>query len=78
MTKVRTPESSAIVDLTYDEETEELTVHIRKGPKGKNRLLVYGNVPMQTFCEFKDAESKGGFFVGRIRSVYPYLGAVEK
>jgi hypothetical protein len=70
-TKVKTPGSFAIVDVTYHESVEELSVHMQKGQR-----LVYANVPKSVFEEFLKTDSKGKFFNERIRNVYTFLGEV--
>ena len=55
-TKIKTPYSFAIQSITYNENTQELTIHMEKG-----MTLGYGNVPLSVFKEFEAAESKGKF-----------------
>ena len=74
VTKVKIRESWAIQDITFDEKTLILSVHMMEGTKGQGKTLRYADVPKRVFEEFISAESKGKFFNSRIRNTYPYLG----
>ncbi len=78
---IKTPQSEMISDISYHDEYEELTVHIRPSspmnPRRSEVRLVYSNVPKKVFLDFKKAESKGGFFNREVKNVFPFLGQIE-
>jgi hypothetical protein len=69
--KVRT--SWAVQEVTYDDSSQTLTVHMQEGSQGQGKYLRYSPVPLTVFNEFVQAESKGKFFNSRIRNTYPYI-----
>ncbi len=76
VTKVKVTSSWAVQDVTYDDTTKSLTVHMREGTQGQGKRLMYSPVPRHVFDEFLSAESKGRFFNARIRNSYTYVGEV--
>jgi hypothetical protein len=75
-TKIKTPWSMAIQDITYNEGTRELIIHMEEGSKGGGKKLLYTEVPKEVFEGFQQADSKGKYFNSHIREKYPYLGEV--
>lgn len=69
-TRIKTPGSSAVQDISYNNESRILVVHMAEGPKGRGGTLEYAAVPESVFKEFQQAESKGRFFNTRIRNTY--------
>lgn len=76
MTKqtVKVKSSSAIQDVTYNDQTKVLSVHMQPGTKGGNDRSDYADVPKEVFEEFLKADSKGRFYNTRIRNNYQFLG----
>lgn len=54
-------ESSNIVSMGYDAESQQLEVEFRSG------IYRYGNVPPETWDELQEAPSKGSFIARVIR-----------
>lgn len=61
------PNSSNLDEITYDDETQVLTVQFKSGLKYE-----YLSVPRAAFEGLKDAPSAGSYFHGKVRSVYAY------
>ena len=63
----RTPvSSSAIASIGYDPDAQMLEVEFLHGG-----VYQYMNVPQSVYDEFMGASSKGNYFDGNIRNVYP-------
>jgi KTSC domain len=60
-------ESSLIARYGYDREREQLELDFHKGG-----VYRYFDVPESIFREFLAAQSKGKFFLKRIKGVYSY------
>lgn len=63
---VETPESSAFTQIAYCPYRQELHVQFRNS----GAWYVYFNVEPETWSEFKEADSKGGFFNEYIKGQY--------
>ena len=61
------PASSNLDEITYDDETQVLTVQFKSGLKYE-----YLSVPRATFDGLKNAKSAGSYFYEKVRSVYAY------
>lgn len=61
------PNSSNLDEITYDDETQVLTVQFKSGLKYE-----YLSVPRATFEGLKEAKSPGSYFYNSVRSVYSY------
>lgn len=59
-------QSSSLSKLAYDSQHAILQVEFRDG-----RVYQYSGVPLQTFQELLQADSKGAFFNHHIRSRFP-------
>ena len=60
-------ESSAVSDVDYDPSTRRLLVRFVSGA-----AYVYSGVPAAVSRAFLAAESKGRYFVRKVRDRYPY------
>lgn len=74
VTTVKVTSSWAVQDITYDQKSKILTVHMLDTTKGGGKRLNYADVPVSVFNEFIKAESKGGFFNKHVRNTYTFLG----
>jgi hypothetical protein len=61
-------ESSAIEAVTYDPKMSSLDVRFKRGTSYR-----YGCVSPETYKAFLDADSKGRFFVSKIRNAHPFM-----
>jgi len=62
MSKILTPESSAIESLSYNEELEVLFVYFRPGAKAvKGGIYAYFNVPLTEYAKLTSAQSPGKY-----------------
>lgn len=60
------PESSTIIEATYDPSTETLLVTFRHN----NSTYAYARVPERLWVEWLHATSRGKFFAEHIRPLY--------
>jgi hypothetical protein len=60
-------DSTCVADVTYDLETESLTIEFQKRGTYK-----YSDVPLQDFLDFQSAASRGTYFNLYIRTAYAY------
>lgn len=60
-----TPQSSNVVRVGYDDETEEMTVEFAGGS------YVYSGVSAQTAGDFAGDSSPGGYFARHVKNRYP-------
>ena len=66
-------DSSSIAALSYDADTRVLGVQFRSGAAYR-----YRGVPAEVFAEFLRADSKGRYFVKKIRGKYAFFRVQEK
>jgi hypothetical protein len=59
--------SSSLSKLAYDPQDAILQVEFRDG-----RVYQYAGVPLQTYLDLLQADSKGAFFNHHIRSRFPH------
>lgn len=59
------PRSSNLTEVTYDSETQVMTVSFQGGA-----TYEYQGVPLQAFMGIQNAPSAGSYFYKQIRSVY--------
>lgn len=64
------PESSSIVQASYDPDTLVLTVQFRRDRDAPD-IWVYTGIQPQLWTEFLEAGSKGHYFASRIRPLHP-------
>lgn len=64
-----TPASSNIASISFDPETDTLTVEFRSGEE-----YDYMNVPPQVYRAFAAAGSAGQYFIRNIKGRYGYDG----
>lgn len=64
---VQTPESSHVVAIKYEPETQDVHVQFNDGSE-----YVYSNVPSSVWEELLDAGSKGRFINIVLRRRFPY------
>jgi hypothetical protein len=63
------PRSTAIYQASYHERDSVLLIYfVSKPSKG----YVYGGVPLKIWNEFKNADSKGGYYNARIKGRYSF------
>lgn len=67
-TEFETPDSSLVLAACYNKDTRTLSVQLRAGKVSK--WYDYGGYPPSEWLDFYQAESKGGFFVRRIRPMF--------
>jgi lysyl-tRNA synthetase, class II len=60
-------ESGNITGITYDDETQELTVNFAHGGK-----YLYHDVPEETAVGFESAPSAGGYLHSFIKGLFGY------
>ncbi len=65
--------STAIRFISYDEDTERLSVTFVTG-----RRYVYERVPKDVFEAFLSASSRGGYFNSEIRDRYEYRESISR
>lgn len=72
VTSFESPESSIVKGARYDADTQTLTIDLCRKIDGEVRVdaYAYAGVVLGLWEEFVQAESKGGFFAGRIRPLY--------
>ena len=61
-------QSSVMTYVHYDEEAAELDIAFASG-----KVYRYAGVPLATYVDLLDAESKGEFFNENIKDVFPYV-----
>lgn len=61
-------QSSVMTYVHYDEEAAELDITFVSG-----KIYRYAGVPLATYVDLLDAESKGEFFNENIKDVFPYV-----
>lgn len=67
---IDTPESSNILGLGYDRDSQLLTVEFKGGTRYN-----YFDVPSMVFDRFKTASSKGQYHAQYVKNVYRYARA---
>lgn len=66
MTRTKTPESSNIVSVGFEEHSHTLEIEFQRGA-----VYRYANVPHAVWVHFMSAPSKGAFFAKQIKQQYP-------
>jgi hypothetical protein len=61
-------ESSSLARLDYDDRQRVLQAEFRDGS-----IYQYPGVPLETYQELLQAESKGAYFNRRVRRLFPYV-----
>ena len=61
-------QSSVMTYVHYDEEAAELDITFVSG-----KIYRYAGVPLATYVDLLDAESKGEFFNENIKDMFPYV-----
>jgi len=64
--------SSSLGQVAYDCHQSILRVQFRDGT-----AYEYGGVPLQTYLDLLQADSKGAYFNRHIRTLYPHAKCVE-
>lgn len=64
-----TPSSSNIASISFDPDTDTLTVEFRDGDS-----YDYLNVPPQVYRAFTAAGSAGQYFIRHVKGRFPYDG----
>ena len=61
------PESKCVADISYDPESQEMTVEFQQRGTYK-----YQNVPLDEYVDFQSAGSQGKYFNNYIRDRYSF------
>jgi lysyl-tRNA synthetase class 2 len=73
MNTIKTPRSSFIEQIDYDEETQNLDLLFKKGKRYR-----YKGVTKNKFTRFKHAESKGSYYAKSIKGKYEMRRLMQK